>query len=180
MKTYIALFRGMNVSGKNILKMDDLKKMMIDLGFEKVQSYIQSGNLVFQSSESNSDEIKESIRNEINKQFNLDIQLQLILPEELQVILDENPFIVDETLDLKQHYFAFLDEIPNSENLDEFLQMDLNDELMHYTNKVIYVHYKNGAGQSKLTTNLIERKLKLSTTMRNLNTVQKMVELTKD
>ena len=176
-RSYILLLRGINVSGKNIIKMDQLKKMMIDLGFNNCRTYIQSGNVLFESNESDRLKLIDLIQNQIEIIFNLKVKLQVLLPEELEKALAENPFLKQEELDVKQHYFAFLDEVPTSDALNNLLNWELNGELMAYAPKVLFVYYSNGAGQSKLTTNFIESKLKVGATMRNLNTTQKLISL---
>jgi uncharacterized protein (DUF1697 family) len=173
MPTYIALFRGMNVSCKNILKMQDLKILMEKLGFEKVQSYIQSGNLVFESTEKSREKVGNQIQKAIQSEFGLDIEIFILIPEEISAALEFHPFLKDENLDVKQHYFVFLKEEPDSQRLLDFLNMDGNGERIAYSSKVIFIHYSKGSGQSKLTTHLIGKKLKVSATMRNLNTTRK-------
>jgi uncharacterized protein (DUF1697 family) len=180
MPTYIALFRGMNVSGKNIIKMQDLKNLMDKLGFEKVQSYIQSGNLVFEFEEKNREKIGNQIQNAIQSEFGLKIEILILFPEEISAAWEFHPFMKEENLDVKQHYFVFLNEEPDSQKLKEFLSLDWPGEKVMYAPKLLFVYYGMGAGNSKLSTNLIENKLKVVATMRNLNTVKKLMEMLKD
>ena len=177
MQTYIGLLRGINVSGQKIIKMELLRKMMEKLGFEKVKTYIQSGNLVFQSNLNSTDKLEEIIKTEILKKFGFDVQIQVLQPEALSSALEQNPFLKDESLDIKQNYFAFLHEKPTKENWKILKNFNLNGELIELGDKVLFIHYPNGAGKSKLTTNLIESKLKVSATARNLNTTKKLVEM---
>ena len=69
MKTYIALFRGINVGGRNILPMKDLVKILEDLGCSQVKTYIQSGNVVFNTEEKNRESLAEKISKGIEKSF---------------------------------------------------------------------------------------------------------------
>ena len=180
MQTYIALLRGINVSGQKIIKMEILRKMMENLGFEKVKTYIQSGNVVFQSNSNAANKLEKIIKSEIQNEFGFDVQIQVLKPEIFETALKENPFLKDETLDVKQHYFAFLNENPTKENWEKLKNFELNGERMELGDKVLFIHYPNGAGQSKLTTNFIESKLKVSATARNLNTTKKLVEMAKN
>ena len=157
--------------------MELLRKMFENLGLENVKTYIQSGNVVFQSDLNNVSELESLIKNEIRKTFGFDVQTQVLKPEVFKSALENNPFLKDENLDIKQHYFAFLNENPSQENWEILKNMELNGELMELGNKVIFIHYPNGAGKSKLTTNLIESKLKISATARNLNTTKKLLEM---
>lgn len=180
MQTYICLLRGINVSGQKIIKMELLRKMFENLKFENVKTYIQSGNVIFQTTISSVSEIGKLIQNEIKNEFGFDVHVKILTPEEFQQSLDENPFLKDDSLDLKQHYFAFLDQIPLPENWEILKNLDLGGEKIELNEKVLFVHYTNGAGKSKLSNNLIENKLKLRSTMRNLNTVRKLSEMIKD
>ena len=179
-KTYIALLRGINVSGQKIIKMELLRKMVENLKFENVKTYIQSGNILFQSSISSVSEIEKIIKDGIHDAFNFDVHVKVLTPKELNQSLEMNSFLKDNSLDLKQHYFAFLDQIPLAENWEILENMDLGGEKLELNQNVLFVHYGNGAGKSKVSNNLIENKLKVKSTMRNLNTVRKLVEMTKD
>jgi uncharacterized protein (DUF1697 family) len=177
MKTYILLLRGINVSGKNILKMEDLRKMMIQLGLSQVKTYIQSGNVVFQCDIIDLQNLEQIIQNQIEKDFQIQVKLQVLTPQQLEEAIKNNPFLKDENLDLKHHYFVFLEQEPDLKKLTDFLNLDWNGERISYSSKVIFIHYFKGAGQSNLTTNLIEQKLKVGSTMRNLNTTRKILEM---
>lgn len=177
MQTYILLLRGINVSGKKIIKMELLRNMMTNLGFENVKTYIQSGNAVFQSKINSIDELEKLIGNEIQQAFGFDVYVHVLRPQTLKSALINHPFVKDNSLDEKQHYFVFLNENPTDENWRNLKIFPLNGELIELGEKVIFIHYPNGAGQSKLTTNLIESKLKVSATARNLNTTKKLMEM---
>lgn len=180
MQTYICLLRGINVSGQKIIKMELLRKMLEDLKFENVKTYIQSGNVLLQTTISSVSEIEKRIKEGIQNEFGFEVYVKVLTPKELNESLDKNPFLKDGSLDLKQHYFAFLDQIPIAENWEILKNLDLSGEKIEVDGKVVFIHYTNGAGNSKLSNNLIESKLKLKSTMRNLSTVLKLIEMTKD
>jgi len=177
MKTYISLLRGINVSGQKIIKMELLRKMFEDFGFGNVRTYIQSGNVVFSSNEKDISKLEKIIRKEIEKAFGFDVHIKILIPEELKLALDGNPFLKDNSLDIKQHYFTFLDKNPADENWEILKNIQLNGEKMELNEKVLFVYYPSGAGTTKLTNNLIESKLKVNSTMRNLNTIKKLLEM---
>ena len=180
MNTYIALLRGINVSGQKIIKMAELKKMFENLGFQNVRTYIQSGNLVFETNETVIPKLEKSIRKAIENTFGFDVHIQILIPDEIHKALEMNPFLRDNSLDIKQHYFVFLNEIPYEENWNILKNMELKGEQMALADKILFVYYANGAGKSKLTTNLIESKLKVAATARNLNTSKKILEIASD
>src|SRR5690606_41069078 len=104
MNTYIALLRGINVSGHKIIKMAELKKMFENTGFQNVKTYIQSGNVVFQTNKSDISELEKLLRNAIEDTFGFDVHIKILIPEEIKAALEENPFMKDNSLDVKQHY----------------------------------------------------------------------------
>lgn len=91
MKRYIALLRGINISGKNRITMSDLKAGFIELGYTAVSTYLNSGNVIFDSGIDNKEELSNAIRFMINKQFELEIPVFVILQEELEEILKNAP-----------------------------------------------------------------------------------------
>jgi uncharacterized protein (DUF1697 family) len=89
--TYLALLRGINVGGNNIIKMIDLKSCFEKMGLDKVKTYIQSGNVIFQSSEKNSEKLTAQIEKVLSKQFNYHGRAVLISQQQLKNILTQAP-----------------------------------------------------------------------------------------
>jgi uncharacterized protein (DUF1697 family) len=106
MITYIAILRGINVSGKRIIKMDALKEMLTELNFEKVRTYIQSGNIVFEAKNTNANQLEKTLPAEIKKQFGFDVPVIVLDIDELKSIITKNPFINNKKLIL--HIFILL------------------------------------------------------------------------
>lgn len=172
MKKHIVLLRGVNVSGSNIIKMAELKKSLIDDGFNEVTTYIQSGNIVL-SSDLPKEEVSSKIRELIKADFNLDVPVIALSKEEVQQIKDNNPFKEVED----KCYFVFLFDQPLAENCDKLGENSYPNEEYEIRDKVIYLYPKLGAGKAKLNNNVFENKLKITATARNLNTVNKLLEL---
>lgn len=177
MNVYIALLRGINVSGKNKIKMVELKQLILDLGFKNVQTYIQSGNVIFSSEEQNTSKIEKLIIDEIKKQFNYSVKVLVLQKEELELVFKSNPFIKDNSLDFKKIGITFLKEIPTEEGITKVKTLATKDELVIFENKAAYLYSPNGFGSTKLTNNAIENKLKTTATTRNWNTISKLVTL---
>ena len=97
MTTFISILRGINVGGKNQLRVDALRQLSINLGFSNVQSYIQSGNVLFQSNESDPQIVKEIIKKKIFDIFNFNVPVIVLNVEELKTIIQLNPFKIDKT-----------------------------------------------------------------------------------
>jgi len=178
MKKFIALLRGINVSGQKQIKMTDLKTLFEEVGFQKVETYIQSGNVIFSGKEKSSEKIAEKISSSINNKFGFDVQVFALLPEELLEILNKNPFI-NKKKDPDKLYVIFLSTVPSKANLEKLDAIDFSPEEYICNGKCIYLFVPNNYGKAKLNNNFFENKLKISGTTRNLKTVKAILELTK-
>lgn len=170
MKKYVILLRGINVSGKNILPMSDLRQILNDLDFQNVQTYIQSGNIILES-EVSKVLICDKIKKAILDKFGYEIPVIGRTIEEWEKVIEQYPF---STANEKIVAFTFLDRIIESKEIqinnkgaDEF---KLNKD-------VVYVYCPNGFGKSKITNNVFEKKLQVNATTRNLRTALKLLEL---
>lgn len=177
MITYIALLRGINVSGKNIIKMAELKQLFIDLGFHEVTTYIQSGNVIFQSSQKNSSKLEEQITEQIKKEFGHTIKVLVITKKQLKAVFESNPFLKNNEIDIKAIYAIILKANCLPEGIKLLQPYLVNNEEIKIIDNCVYIHYPKGAGKSKLTINIIEKKLETIATSRNWRTITKLVEL---
>ena len=176
MNTWVVFLRGVNVSGKRKLKMVELKACLEVNGFVKVNTYIQSGNLVLQTTE---DERKTANRIEelIKKEFDFEVPVLALSGKEVNDIVEGAPF---ETAELKKRFFTLLLRYPKQEDLDNFKALTFEGEEFEVLGNCVYLHCKNGAAKAKLGNTLIEKKLKVPATTRNLNTMNKMVQMAKE
>src|SRR6185436_13604068 len=92
MKICIALLRGINVGGKNLLPMKELVAMLADLGAQKVKAYIQSGNVVFAWKGKDTSQLANQIRAEINRRRGFDPHILLLELKEFEKVIQQNPF----------------------------------------------------------------------------------------
>ncbi len=174
MKTYISILRGINVSGQKKIKMAALKTLYEGLGFKNVQTYIQSGNVVFETKETATKKLQELVFNAIQQHYEFDVPNIILTPQEIEDALVNNPFI-----GIEKMYFTFLAELPTKENIDKLYTYSFEDEFYELKEKVIYFYCPNGAGRAKMSNNFFENKLKVMATSRNLNTTKKLLEMTK-
>ncbi|HEX8269575.1 MAG TPA: DUF1697 domain-containing protein [Flavobacterium sp.] len=177
MKKYIALLRGINVGGHKSIKMETLRNTFSELPFQNVSTYIQSGNIIFNSAESDQKALSDHIAAHIQKHFSFDVPVIVVTPIELKNIIGSNPFADRTTDDAVQPYIAFLSDDANPENLFELEQIDFGKDEWRYGKKCLYISYFDSAANTKLENSLIERKLKVQSTVRNWKTVKKLLEL---
>ncbi len=175
MKTYIALLRGINVGGKSILPMKELVSLLEDLGAQNVKTYIQSGNAVFQSKETNASLLSNEISVAIKKSHGFEPQVLLLESEEVEKVIESNPFRETESEPKTLHVF-FLASMPKNPDLDALESIRSDDERFALKDGVFYLHAPNGIGRSKLAANA-EKLLGVSATGRNWRTIRKIMAM---
>lgn len=171
MNYYVALLRGINVSGSNKILMLDLKEMFVQLGFANVKTYLQSGNVVFQTDSTEALKIEQQIKSEILKVFGFDISVWVLSKKSFSKIYKNNPFLNNKELDFKMIYTVFLKKTPDSQLFNKIKYNSDYPEEMVLDGKSIYMYYVNGYGRSKVNNNFFEAKLKVIATTRNWRTV---------
>ena len=166
--TYIVLLRGINVSGKNKLPMKDLRTILSNSGFQDVQTYIQSGNIVLESKAS-AEEVGLQITKLIQSEFGYEVPAFVYSLSDWKKIIANCPYQEGE----KKVYFTFLDRIPKITELE--INKTDTDEFTVVEN-MVYL-YCLSYGNTKLSNNLFEKKLKANATTRNYRTVMKLLDL---
>lgn len=179
MKTYIALLRGINVSGQKMIKMADLKILLEKQPFSNIQTYLQSGNVVFQSSIDNSVEIASIIQNAIKESYGFEVPTLVLTTAELQKIMNQNPFVAQKELSADYYHVTFLGTHPK--DLDEELISAKRSATEHiaFSPQAIYLYCPDGYGKTKLHNNFLEKHTKATATTRNWKTCLQLMKLSK-
>ncbi len=177
MKTYIALLRGINVSGQKKIKMADLTEMMRLLGLQQIQTYIQSGNIVFSTTESDQQDLARSIEEAIATTFGFEVCVLVKTQRQLKEIVEENPFKDPDDLAANRIYYVFLKQRPKEALVKSLEQENYPNEKYWVAKDCIYLACMNGYGKAKLNNNLFERKLQVVATTRNHKTMMKLLEM---
>ncbi len=168
--TYIAMLRAINVSGQKIIHMGELLDMFKKMNYENVQTYIQSGNVVFENKKTNPEILSHSISKKIKDVFGFDVEVIVKTKEEVETVFNNNPFI---KYDLDKMYVTFLSSAPSQDkNLGHF-----EKEVYQIIGDIIYLHYGERISDSKLNNNLIEKKLQVIATTRNWKTITQLFEI---
>jgi uncharacterized protein (DUF1697 family) len=167
MTLYIALLRGINVGGNNIIPMSKLREMCIISGLTEVRTYIQSGNILFKSN-LNEQELTHILENSLETEIGKHIQVIIRTAKELQTVLSKNPFAESNP---SQVGISFFKQLIQENYLKDFTNP--GPEEIVVSGREIYIHYPNGMGQSKLKL----PKMQEQGTARNLNTIAKLVEM---
>jgi uncharacterized protein (DUF1697 family) len=177
MATRIALLRSVNVLGKNMIKMPELVRAFEKAGFKNVRTYIQSGNILFETKEESAVVLSAKIRELISKKFGLTIQVVVLAPQELAEIIALNPFVKKAGIDLTKQHVTFLDRDIDPGKAEKLISYHYPPDEIIIGNRAVYVHCPDGYSRTKYHNNFIEKKLAANATSRNWNTCLKLLEM---
>lgn len=177
MKTHLALLRGINVSGHNMIKMDVLKSVLENAGFQNVQTYIQSGNVFVDSEEEHGASVGFKIKQEIFKELGLEVPVVVVAKEDLEACLKNNIYLKEKECYTKKLYVAFISKELSSGALNDLKISQFKPDEAAIDKSRIYIKYAVGAGKTRLDQKYIEKKLNVVATIRNWNTVTTLLEM---
>jgi uncharacterized protein (DUF1697 family) len=179
MSVYISLLRGINVSGQKIIKMVDLKSHFESCGFTNVQTYIQSGNVVFCSDIKSRLKIKERIENKIMEVYNFSVPTFVLTQSKIEEAIIGNPFNSSK-IDFSKVSVTFLDTVPKNNSIENIENFQGKNEEFVISENVIYLYCPDGFGKTKLRNNFFEKKMKVTATSRNWKTTNKLLEISNE
>ena len=176
MTKYVALLRGINVLGKNMIKMETLRETFAALGFENVRTYINSGNVIFETASSDEARLAKKIHDAILRDFGFDISVMIRSVAEIKRMIENNPFVgqFDNHKDL--HLFFLNDELTAEQHAMLFAHANEN-EMFAVIDRHIFSLLRIPFPDSAVCKGLIDKKMKVPSTARNWRTVNKIVEL---
>ncbi len=173
---YVALLRGVNVSGKNKLPMALLREALKATPFCDATTYIQSGNIVF-NADLDITTCEQIIADLLKAEFDLNVPVIVREQSAIKDILKVNPF---ETRTIENSIFmsfGFLNECPAKEKVTVTEEFSNDEETFKIIDDIIYFYCGVGFGKTKMTNAWFEKKLGVTSTMRNYNTTLKLAEL---
>ena len=173
---YISLLRGINVSGQKRIQMADLAKVYESIKLSDVKTYIQSGNVVFSAPESLGEKLASKIEKAIQKAYGFKADVVLRTADEWLAILKSNPFLKKNKKPEDQLYVALLRETAEDKT-EELLPYCKAKEKFVFSGRELFLHYPEKFGTTKLTLQVMEKKLGTIATVRNWNTMQALGEL---
>jgi uncharacterized protein (DUF1697 family) len=175
---HAAFLRAVNVGGNNRLPMADLTRIFTDAGCRDVQTYIQSGNVVFTAPAKILKKLPETIAHAIESEFGFRAPVIVRSHEELDTLTKANPFLKAAEAEKTLHV-AFLAGTPNADLIAKLDPTRCAPDRFHVIGKHMYLHMPNGMGRTKLTNAWIDSKLETISTARNWATVLKLHEMTR-
>lgn len=175
MKTYIALFRGINVGGHNLLPMKALTDLLESLGCQRVKTYIQSGNAVFRHAAGDTAGLSNHILAAIRQRHGFEPHIVVLELPEMEQAITSNPFPEVESEPKTLHLF-FMSATPQHPDLKTLEGIRQNGERFHLGGKVFYLHAPGGIGRSRLGQR-VEQALGVPVTARNWRSAYKIMEM---
>lgn len=177
MTTHLALLRGINVSGHNMMKMEALKTTLEAVGFLNVQTYIQSGNVFVDTEEENAAAVGFKIKQEIFKAFGHEVPVVVIGKSDLEACLKNNAFLKEAAADTKKLYVAFVSKTLQTTSINELKISQFKPDEASIDSNRIYIKYAVGAGKTRFDQKYIEKKLNVTATIRSWNTITQLLQL---
>jgi uncharacterized protein (DUF1697 family) len=177
MTTYISILRGINVRGHKRILMSELTKIYEELDFSYIQTYIQSGNVVFQFLESDPHDLALQISGQIQKQFGFYVPVIVLTVSELEYVVEKNPFLAEGSKKIEYQCVTFLDSQPEEIDLDIINKAKQEGEEFAIDGKAVYLYCPNGYGNTKLSNAFFEKKLKVNATTRNWKTTTELLRI---
>jgi uncharacterized protein (DUF1697 family) len=171
----IGLLRGINVGGRNRIPMAQLRELMEALGYTGVETLLQSGNVAFGSTEPAATS-ERRIAKRLHDQTGLDVKVLVRTRAELAEVVKRNP-LREHADNPKHHHVVFLSDRPDPKLLAAVDPADYAPEMFQLHGRELFMWWPAGAHKARLTHSFWERKLKVTATARNWNTVERLLEL---
>ena len=176
----MALLRGINVGGHKRIKMDPLRKSLGALGFEQVKTYIQSGNVVFNTAQLSPAGLSKRIEESILRDFGHSVSVISRTLDEMGKTIAANPFLKQRGINQAKLHVMFLPESPVPSDLRQLEGLTAAPDQSRCVGKEIYLYLPNGFAESSLANNPLERRLLQRATIRNWRTVSNLYQMCLD
>ncbi len=175
MSIYVAMLRGINVGGQKIVKMENLRALFEALGFRRVRTYVQSGNVIFEASRTSPDSLSKNIKKKILSDYGFSVPLILRTLGEMKKIVNDNPFLKERGIDDSKLHVTFLSELPAETTLRKLDALNSLPDQFRIRSREVYLYCPNGYGRTKLSNSAFEKLLSVEATTRNWKTVNALV-----
>jgi len=177
MPVVIALLRAVNVGGHAVIKMDALRALFLSLKFKDVQTYVQSGNVVFRTDEKDLAKLAKRIQTTIAKKFGVIPDVMLRTTADMRDVVARNPFAQRKDIEPAKLHVSFLAAKLNQNAHDLLAALPLKGEKLVPSGSELFIYFPNGAGKSKLPWRKVDKICQTQGTARNWNTVTKLLEM---
>jgi uncharacterized protein (DUF1697 family) len=177
MQTYIAILRGINVSGQKMIPMKELKSLFEALNFQEVSTYIQSGNVLFRAEPTDPQVLAARIESQLLDQYHFQVPVLIRTAGDLQAAMGRNPFLQQSNIEADKLHITFLADIPAQARIDQVASGQYDPDEYHISGREVFLYCPQGYGRTKLNNTFLEKKLGVTATTRNLKTVRQLISL---
>jgi uncharacterized protein (DUF1697 family) len=177
MAVWVALLRGVNVGGHNRVNMPGLRQALTEAGFEDVQTYVASGNVIARSGHRSAEEVEKAVRATVSATFGLDVPVVVRTPRQLRDLLDWCPFPEAAERPTRVHVI-YLGSDPNPEGVAALLAADWSPDRVEVRGREVVIRYDDSMHTSRLQHASVLKRLAVDGTARNWRTAQALVTLT--
>ena len=177
MSTWITILRGINVSGARKLPMKELKDLLETLTCTNVRTYIQSGNVVFESAKLDVGTFGKKVEGAIKQGYGYDVPVLVRSLDEMKRVASTNPYLRKKGIELDKLHVTFLAAEPAKATASAIAGTTFGNDSFELLGREAFVHCPDGYGNTKLNNNWFENKLKVSATTRNWRTVNELVRM---
>ncbi len=177
MNSWIAILRGINVSGLRKLTMKELSTLFEGLRCNNVRTYIQSGNVVFESAKLDPANFAKQAEARIKKQYNFDVPVIVRSLADMKHVSKANPYLKRKGIELDKLHVTFFGEAPVAALAEKIMGVTFGNDSFSLIGGEVYVHCPDGYGKTKLNNTFFESKLKVIASTRNWRTVNQLVRM---
>jgi len=177
MTSVISILRGINVSGQKKIPMAELKTLYHELKFKNIATYIQSGNVIFSTGQTNFKTLSRKIEQKIFEKYGFHVPVIIRTADEMQSAINNNPFLKIKNIAIDKLHVTFLEDNPNNDHIEKIKAYQYEPDKFIIVGKEVYLSCPDGYGRTKLTNTFFESKLKVRATTRNWRTVNELLKI---
>jgi uncharacterized protein (DUF1697 family) len=177
MAVIISMLRGVNVGGHNVIKMEELRALYASLKLREVQTYVQSGNVIFKTDEQDVASLTKRVQGGVERKFGCTTDVICRTVAEMRDVIARNPFAKRRGIEPGKLLVDFLASDPGAEARANVLRIKIEPEELRIDGRELYIYFPNGQGQSKMSWAAVNKALGTPGTGRNWNSVVKMLEM---
>jgi uncharacterized protein (DUF1697 family) len=177
MTTYVSMLRGINVGGKKRIQMGQLVALYESLNLKNARTYVQSGNVIFDSEVPDASQLMRLIEEGIPKTFGFSAAVLIRTKDELARVVGNNPFVKEKGIDTDKLHVTFLSDVPDKAAVDQVLSVKDQADSFAVIDREVHLHCPNGYGRTKFSNDFFEKSLKVTATTRNWRTVTNLLQI---
>lgn len=171
------MLRGINVGGQKPVRMEQLRESCAALGFRSIETYVQSGNIVFLDAERSPSNLSKSISEAILGDFGFRVPVLVKTAKEIGEVIMRNPFLKETGIDPSKLHVTFLSEAASIDVLKNLERFPSKPDRFYVGRQEIYLYCPGGYGNTKLSNTAFEKALSIGATTRNWKTVGSLFEM---